>query len=93
MSLLMVDMGPATKQTAVFSTSQRPTPAQGADTALAAYSDDWLIVGITNQGGVEAGAVPAGFQHREQQHTLQLFPEHERNLLLSRLCREESHPS
>jgi len=45
---------------------------EGADTALAAYSDDWLIVGITNQGGVEAGTSPC---IKEQQYTLQLFPE------------------
>jgi len=61
MSLLMVDMdgysGPLSRQQ-YFQHPKDQRQLEGADTALAAYSDDWLIVGITNQGGVEAGSSP-----------------------------------
>jgi D-glycero-D-manno-heptose 1,7-bisphosphate phosphatase len=48
---------------------------EGAVSALRAYKDDWLIIGITNQGGVEAGYKSLQDCIKEQQYTLQLFPE------------------
>lgn len=79
MSLLMVDMDgtirePLSEQKHI----QHPQDQciiKGADIALRAYKDGWLIVGITNQGGVEAGYKSLQECIKEQQYTLQLFPE------------------
>lgn len=47
----------------------------GADIAIRAYKDDWIIVGITNQGGVAAGHKSMQQCIKEQQYTLELFPQ------------------
>ncbi|HEY9879388.1 MAG TPA: HAD-IIIA family hydrolase [Leptolyngbyaceae cyanobacterium] len=47
----------------------------GADDALRAYTDSWIIIGITNQGGVAAGHKSIQECIEEQQHTLELFPQ------------------
>ncbi len=79
MSLLMVDMDgtirePLSRQQ-YFQHPQDQRQIEGAVSALGAYKDDWLIVGITNQGGVEAGYKSLQDCIKEQQYTLQLFPE------------------
>jgi len=48
---------------------------EGADIALRTYKDDWIVVGITNQGGVAAGHKSMQECIKEQQYTLELFPE------------------
>lgn len=47
----------------------------GADVALHAYPEEWIIVGITNQGGVAAGHKSIQRCIEEQQYTLELFPQ------------------
>lgn len=47
----------------------------GAEVAIGAYKDNWIIAGITNQGGVAAGYKTIIECVREQQYTLELFPE------------------
>ncbi|MEG4420809.1 HAD-IIIA family hydrolase [Microcoleus sp. LAD1_D5] len=49
----------------------------GVKEAIAQYSD-WLIVGITNQGGVLAGHKSLANCIREQSFTLELIPQMER---------------
>ena len=47
-----------------------------ADKALAHYHrESWLIVGITNQGGVAVGFKSLGNCIEEQRYTFQLFPQ------------------
>ncbi|HEY9761767.1 MAG TPA: HAD-IIIA family hydrolase [Trichocoleus sp.] len=48
---------------------------EGAQLAIQAYREQGLVVGITNQGGVAAGHKSLEACIREQQFTLQLFPE------------------
>jgi D-glycero-D-manno-heptose 1,7-bisphosphate phosphatase len=53
---------------------QEPIP--GAVEAINHYhSEDWLIVGITNQAGVAAGHKSPEDCIKEQQYTLKLFPQ------------------
>jgi len=53
---------------------QEPIP--GAKEAIAAYKEKrWNILGITNQGGVEAGHKTIEACIAEQRQTLKLFPE------------------
>lgn len=48
----------------------------GADKAIAHYhAKGWIIVGITNQGGVAAGFKQLEDAIKEQEYTLQLFPQ------------------
>lgn len=47
----------------------------GAGTAIQAYQDDWMIIGITNQAGVAAGYKTMQECIQEQQYTLQLVPQ------------------
>lgn len=79
MSLLMVDMDGTIREPLsgqqYFQHPKDQRQIEGAVSALGAYKDDWLIVGITNQGGVEAGYKSLQDCIKEQQYTLQLFPE------------------
>lgn len=56
MSLLMVDMDGTIREPLngqqYFQHPKDQRQIEGADPAIGAYKDDWLIVGITNQGGV-----------------------------------------
>lgn len=47
----------------------------GAEIAIGAYKDDWIIANITNQGGVAAGHKSTQECLQEQQYRLELFPE------------------
>lgn len=46
----------------------------GAARAIDSYPQDWLITGITNQGGVAAGHKSLDDCIKEQQYTLSLLP-------------------
>ncbi|MBD2100348.1 HAD-IIIA family hydrolase [Leptolyngbya sp. FACHB-261] len=78
MSLLMVDLdGTVRKPLSGQIHIQHPKDQgliEGVNVALSAYNDDWMIVGITNQGGVEAGYKSMQACIQEQQHTLHLLP-------------------
>jgi D-glycero-D-manno-heptose 1,7-bisphosphate phosphatase len=50
-------------------------PIAGASKAIAHYSDSFICIGITNQGGVAAGHKSLGSAIEEQHITLNLFPE------------------
>ncbi len=56
MSLLLVDLDNTLREPLsgqqYFQHPQYQQIIAGADIALRAYKDDWIIVGITNQGGV-----------------------------------------
>lgn len=79
MSLLLVDLDGTIRRSLsgaqYFQHPQDQQMIEGADIALNTYDDDWLIVGLTNQGGVAAGH--KSFQQciEEQQYTLELFPQ------------------
>lgn len=47
----------------------------GVEVAIGTYPADWLMVGITNQGGVAAGHKTIQQCIQEQQYTLQLLPQ------------------
>ncbi|MBD1909399.1 MULTISPECIES: HAD-IIIA family hydrolase [unclassified Leptolyngbya] len=47
----------------------------GVDIALQAYSDQWIMIGITNQGGVAAGHKSIQSCIEEQQYILELLPQ------------------
>src|ERR687885_1533468 len=79
MSLLLIDMdGTLREPLSGQQYFQHPKDQRiivGAELALRAYKDDWIIVGITNQGGVAAGHKSIQGCIQEQQYTLELFPE------------------
>jgi D-glycero-D-manno-heptose 1,7-bisphosphate phosphatase len=79
MSLLLVDLdGTIREPLSGQQYFQHPKDQRiiaGADVAIRAYKDDWIIVGITNQGGVAAGYKSIQECIKEQQYTLELFPE------------------
>lgn len=50
-------------------------PIAGASEAIAYYSDSFICIGITNQGGVAAGHKSIESAIEEQRITLELFPE------------------
>jgi len=79
MSLLLVDLdGTLREPLSGQQYFQHPKDQQiiaGADVAIRAYPEDWIIVGITNQGGVAAGYKTLQECIKEQQYTLELFPE------------------
>lgn len=51
-------------------------PIEGADRAIAHYyAHDWIVIGITNQGGVAAGHKTLEDCFVEQAYTLELFPQ------------------
>ncbi|MEQ8465386.1 HAD-IIIA family hydrolase [Coleofasciculus sp. E1-EBD-02] len=79
MSLLLLDMDgtlrePLSEQQ-YFQHPQDQRIIAGAEIAVRAYKDDWIMVGITNQGGVAAGHKSMEECVKEQQYTLELFPE------------------
>jgi D-glycero-D-manno-heptose 1,7-bisphosphate phosphatase len=79
MSLLLVDLDDTLREPLSGQQYfQHPKDQQiiaGADIALLAYKDSWIIVGITNQGGVGAGHKSMQQCIKEQQYTLELFPD------------------
>lgn len=79
MALLLVDLdGTIRKPLSGEQYFQHPKDQviiAGADCALQSYSEDWMIVGITNQGGVAAGHKSMQTCVEEQQYTLELFPQ------------------
>lgn len=79
MPLLLVDLdGTLREPRSGAQYFQHPKDQQviaGADSALGTYGDDWLVVGITNQGGVAAGHKSIQQCIQEQQYTLELFPQ------------------
>jgi len=79
MSLLLVDLdGTIREPLSGQQYFQHPEDQQiivGADLALRSYDDEWIIVGLTNQGGVAAGHKSIQECIAEQQYTLQLFPQ------------------
>ncbi|MDX2214875.1 MAG: HAD hydrolase-like protein [Oculatellaceae cyanobacterium bins.114] len=79
MSLLMIDMdGTLRMPLSEKLYSQHPQDQciiTGVDTALRAYKENWIVVGITNDAGVAAGYKSLQECIEEQQYTLQLVPE------------------
>ncbi|MBW4422644.1 MAG: HAD-IIIA family hydrolase [Myxacorys californica WJT36-NPBG1] len=79
MSLLMIDLDGTLREPLsgqrYFQNAQDQQMIAGADLALRAYQDGWIIVGITNQGGVAAGHKTMQRCIEEQQYTLQLVPQ------------------
>lgn len=79
MPLLLVDLdGTIREPLSGAQYFQHPEDQQivaGADIALNSYGEEWLIVGITNQGGVAAGHKSIQQCIQEQQYTLALFPQ------------------
>jgi D-glycero-D-manno-heptose 1,7-bisphosphate phosphatase len=59
MSLLLIDMDGTLREPLsgqqYFQHPKDQRIIEGADIAIRAYKDDWIIAGITNQGGVGAG--------------------------------------
>ena len=79
MTLLLVDLdGTIRESLSGQEYFQHPKDQQiiaGADVKLRAYTDGWIIVGITNQGGVAAGYKSIQTCIEEQQYTLELLPQ------------------
>lgn len=79
MSLLLVDLDGTIREPLsgepYFQNPQDQRIIPGADLALNSYGEDWIIVGITNQGGVAAGHKTIQQCIQEQQYSLQLFPQ------------------
>ena len=79
MSLLLIDMDGTLREPLsgqqYFQHPKDQRIIEGAPIAIRAYKDDWIIVGITNQGGVAAGHKSMQECIQEQQYTLELFPE------------------
>ncbi|OUL18469.1 HAD hydrolase-like protein [Nostoc sp. 106C] len=79
MSLLLLDLDGTIREPLsgkqYFQNPQDQQIIEGADIAVGAYKDDWIIVGISNQGGVAAGYKSIQECIKEQQYTLELFPE------------------
>lgn len=79
MSLLLIDLDGTLRESLngeqYFQYPQDQQIITGAGIALNTYSDEWLIVGITNQGGVAAGHKTIDQCIQEQQYTLELFPQ------------------
>ncbi|HEY9662058.1 MAG TPA: HAD hydrolase-like protein [Allocoleopsis sp.] len=79
MSLLLVDLDGTIREPLsgepYFKHPQDQRIIPGADLALNSYGEDWIIVGITNQGGVAAGHKTIQQCIQEQQYSLQLFPQ------------------
>lgn len=78
--LLMVDLDGTVRETASGKTFIEEPHDQkiieGADKALSHYhSKGWVIVGITNQGGVAAGHKSLGAAIEEQRETLEMLPQ------------------
>lgn len=78
MPLLLVDLDGTIRESLsgaqYFQHPQDQKITEGADIALSNYGEDWVIVGITNQGGVAAGHKSIQQCIQEQQYTLELFP-------------------
>ncbi len=79
MSLLLVDMdGTLREPLSGHQYFQQPKDQRiiaGVEIAIRAYKDDWIIVGLSNQGGVAAGHKSIQECIKEQQYTLELFPQ------------------
>lgn len=79
MALLMLDLDGTLREPRsgqrYFQHPQDQQIIAGVDMALRAYSEEWIIVGITNQGGVAAGHKSIQSCIEEQQYTLEVFPQ------------------
>lgn len=79
MPLLMIDLDGTIRASLsgaqYFQHPQDQRIIEGVDVALSTYGEDWIIVGITNQGGVAAGYKTIQQCIEEQQYTLKLFPQ------------------
>jgi D-glycero-D-manno-heptose 1,7-bisphosphate phosphatase len=79
MSLLMLDLDGTLREplngAQYFQHAKDQRMIEGTDTAIRAYGEDWIKVGITNQGGVAAGHKSIQQCIQEQQYTLELFSE------------------
>lgn len=79
MSLLLVDLDGTIREPLsgkkYFQHPQDQKIIMGVEVAINAYKDNWIIVGITNQGGVAAGYKSIQQCIKEQQYTLELFPQ------------------
>ncbi|HEY9619301.1 MAG TPA: HAD-IIIA family hydrolase [Crinalium sp.] len=79
MSLLILDLDGLLRKPTIVS-QYVPLPqdqlmVEGADRALYAYRDDWLIVGITNQNSVAAGYKSIQQCIQDQQSILKQIPQ------------------
>jgi len=79
MSLLLIDMDDTLREPLsgqqYFQNPKDQRIIEDAQIGIRAYKDDWVIVAITNQGGVAAGHKSMQECIQEQQYTLELFPE------------------
>jgi D-glycero-D-manno-heptose 1,7-bisphosphate phosphatase len=79
MPLLLIDLDDTIRESLSgaphFQHPQDQRMIAGADVALNTYGEEWIIVGITNQGGVAAGYKTMQECIEEQQYTLKLFPQ------------------
>jgi D-glycero-D-manno-heptose 1,7-bisphosphate phosphatase len=79
MALLLVDLDGTIREPLsgkqYFQNAKDQKIIDGVDIALRAYTDEWIIVGITNQGGVAAGYKSIQQCIEEQQYTLELLPQ------------------
>ncbi len=79
MSLLLVDMDGTLREPLsghqYFQHTKDQRIIAGVQTAISAYKDNWIIVGITNQGGVAAGHKSIQECIKQQQYTLELLPQ------------------
>ena len=79
MSLLLLDLDGTIREPLsgkqYFQHPQDQKIIPGAEVAIGTYKDNWIIVGITNQGGVAAGHKSIQQCITEQQYTLELFPQ------------------
>ena len=79
MSLLLVDMDGTLREPLsghqYFQHTKDQRIITGAQTAISAYKDNWIIVGISNQGGVAAGHKSMQECIKQQQYTLELLPQ------------------
>ena len=77
MSLLLIDMDGTLREPLsgqqYFQHPKDQRIIEGAQIAIRAYKDDWIIAGITNQGGVAAGHKSMQECITEQQYTLELY--------------------
>jgi len=77
MTLLLLDLDGTIRETLsgkqYFQHPQDQQIIAGVNNALSTYTDEWIIVGITNQGGVAAGHKSIQACIKEQQYTLELF--------------------
>ncbi len=76
MKLLLIDLDGTVRKSKSGATfiahPQDQELIQGVEEAIARYSEEWVLVGVTNQGGVAAGHKSLVEAIAEQQYTLDL---------------------